>query len=90
MDELLAQFKQGHFKALITTTVLERGLTFENVQVLILDAQHSVFNEASLIQIAGRVGRSKCYPTGEVHFCFRQRTPSIHQCVQHIQSANRA
>lgn len=88
LDELLAQFKQGHFKALITTTVLERGLTFENVQVLILDAQHSVFNEASLIQIAGRVGRSTCYPTGEVHFCFRQRTPSIHQCVQHIQSAN--
>jgi competence protein ComFA len=45
---------------------LERGVTFPNINVLVLEADQTVFNEATLIQIAGRVGRVTA--EGEVVF----------------------
>lgn len=51
---------------LITTTILERGVTFPNVNVIILGGDDAVFSTAALVQIAGRVGRSADAPTGEV------------------------
>lgn len=90
LDQLLKSFKENKYNHLLCTTVLERGLTFENVQVAVLEAHHPVFTEATLIQIAGRVGRSARYPSGEVHFYLREKSEAIKQCVHHIQIANRA
>ncbi len=62
------RFRQGQLPLLVTTTILERGVTFPNVQVAVLGAEHNVFSEAALVQIAGRVGRSRHFPTGDVLF----------------------
>lgn len=51
---------------LVTTTILERGVTFPNVAVVILGGDDPVFSTAALVQIAGRVGRSAQFPTGDV------------------------
>ncbi len=82
LDETIQNFKATRGSRLICTTVLERGVTFENVQVAILYANHSVFNLASLIQISGRVGRSMNYPGGRVLFLCTERKAQITQCVE--------
>lgn len=51
---------------LVTTTILERGVTLPDIDVIILGADHHNFNSRSLIQIAGRVGRKTSRPTGMV------------------------
>ena len=50
---------------LLTTTILERGITISNVQVAVVGAEQKIFNKGALIQIGGRVGRSANHPTGE-------------------------
>ena len=51
-------FKNRKFQVLVSTTLLERGITVPSVQVIVLSAKHVVFMTASLIQIFGCVGRS--------------------------------
>lgn len=82
LDETIKQFKETSGGRLICTTVLERGVTFENVQVAVMYANHNVFNLASLIQISGRVGRSMQYPTGRVLFLCTERKAQVTQCVE--------
>lgn len=53
---------------LVTTTILERGVTVENVQVGVLGAEDDVFTESALVQISGRAGRSKDFANGDVRF----------------------
>ena len=50
---------------LLTTTILERGITIQNVQVAVVGAEQLIFNKGALIQIGGRVGRSAQHPTGD-------------------------
>lgn len=82
LDEYIKQFKDNLGSRLICTTVLERGVTFENVQVAVVYANHSVFNLASLTQISGRVGRSMNYPNGRVLFLCTERKAQVIQCVE--------
>jgi len=63
---VLKDFQRLNPSILISTTILERGVTFPNINVLVLEADQTVFNEATLIQIAGRVGRVTA--VGEVVF----------------------
>lgn len=70
-------FRNRKIYALITTTILERGVTFPAIDVAVLDAGHDVFDEAALVQIAGRAGRSPIDPTGEVIFFHDGKTDAI-------------
>ena len=89
LEDKIRLFTQNPDSVLITTTVLERGVTFENVQVCVLNAQHKVFSPASLIQIAGRAGRSPAYPGGKVLFLCSKRTRSLRACLRTLASANK-
>lgn len=73
----------------ISTTILERGVTFYNIDVIVLQAHHRVFNEASLIQIAGRAGRSKDHPHGKVFFLCEFYTKEIKRALKGIKEMNR-
>lgn len=55
---IIEQFRQGQITILISTTILERGVTFPTVDVFVLLANHRLYTSSSLIQISGRVGRS--------------------------------
>ena len=66
--EKVAKFRNGEISLLITTTILERGVTVPNVQVAVLGADDQIFTESALVQIAGRVGRSAAHPTGDICF----------------------
>ena len=62
------QMRNQQFQYLVTTTILERGVTFPGIDVIVLGADDEVFSTAALVQIAGRVGRSSERPTGLVWF----------------------
>lgn len=74
---------------LVTTTILERGVTVANLQVAVLGAEEAVFSESALVQIAGRVGRSGSAPKGDVFYFHYGKTEAMLRAKRHIQSMNK-
>ncbi len=87
-DRVIKDFKNDKYDLCISTSVLERGITISNVQVLVWLADSGVFDEAALTQIAGRVGRNKNYPDGECLFLCNSRQRSVEHCIESIVRAN--
>ncbi|GAB6138157.1 DEAD/DEAH box helicase [Halanaerobaculum tunisiense] len=68
-EEKREDFLAGEYPILVSTTIMERGVTVDKANVLVLFADWDfVFSEASLIQMAGRSGRSLEHPEGQVWF----------------------
>ena len=88
VHQLINQLKTNKLDALITTTILERGITVENVQVIILYGNNSIYSCSTLIQICGRVGRNKNYPTGTISIFTPYKTKAIKQCIETIKKDN--
>lgn len=84
----VASFRNRELDILLTTTILERGVTIKHVQVFILDADDAIYNSAALIQIAGRVGRAKDDPNGNIYFFYHQYTATIKAAVKEIKGMN--
>lgn len=66
--EKVMKLRENQSPGILTSTILERGITVPNVQVAVVGADERIFDASALIQIAGRVGRSADFPTGEVVF----------------------
>jgi len=88
-DKVIKDFRADKYDICICTTVLERGVTISRVNVMIIFADHHVFDEASLIQSSGRVGRTLKDPSGECLFLCSKKEESIDNCIAMIQKANR-
>lgn len=88
-DDKIHRFRKRELIVLVTTTILERGVTFPSVDVAVIDAGHEVFDEAALVQIAGRAGRSVNDPTGEVVFFHDGKTEAMLQAIHAIKLMNR-
>ncbi len=63
--EYVQALRNKEVPGLLTTTILERGITIPNVQVAVVGAEQLLFNKGALIQIGGRVGRSAQFPSGD-------------------------
>lgn len=87
-DKIL-QFRAGTTRILLTTTILERGVTIPKADVIVLDADSALFDAASLVQMAGRAGRSAADPFGKVHFLSRQHTRAQVEAIRQIRVMNR-
>lgn len=88
-EEVIAAFRRREFPVLVTTTVMERGVTIPRLHVLVLYADDEmVFTASTLVQIAGRAGRSAEYPTGRVWFIARRLSPSMAEAVRQIREFN--
>lgn len=87
-ESIIESFQKQKIKHIITTTILERGVTFSNIHVVVVLANHKVFDKASLIQICGRVGRDKDYPFGKCVFLVDEKSKEVNQCIQKITQAN--
>lgn len=85
----ISAFKKGKLKYLVTTSVLERGVTVEGLQVIVTDADHrSVYDQATLVQISGRAGRKASCPDGEVLFLATRETPDMRGAIEEIKKSN--
>lgn len=87
-DKLIQEIKLLSKGVVFTTTVLERGITIKNVQVVVYKADHKLFDKDTLIQIAGRVGRNKEYVDGEIIFLCSSKTKDIRQSIAKIKQCN--
>ncbi|HDR7715359.1 DEAD/DEAH box helicase [Bacillus albus] len=87
--EKVAAFRKGEIPLLVTTTILERGVTVKNLQVAVLGAEEEIFSESALVQIAGRAGRSFEEPYGEVMYFHYGKTESMVRAKKHILSMNK-
>lgn len=66
------------------------GVTIPRLNVLVLYAEEGrVFTASTLVQIAGRAGRSAAYPTGRVWFIGRHLSPAIAEAARQIREFNR-
>lgn len=66
--EKVMMLRNKEIPGILTSTILERGVTIENVQVAIVGADEEIFEASALIQMAGRAGRSHDFPKGDVVF----------------------
>ena len=88
-ETIIKDFKDNKYKFLVTTAVLERGVTVKDLQVIIFDADHKLYDEQALVQISGRVGRKIDAPEGEVIFLVNKRTTEIEKAIRTIESKNK-
>lgn len=86
--EKVQQMREKNYRILITSTILERGVTFDGISVLVLGANHRVFSTSTLVQIAGRVDRQKKYTAGEVYFIHDGQSKALKEAIQQIQRMN--
>jgi len=86
----VAKFKQGDGQFLITTMILERGVTIPNIDVAIFACEHEIYEESALVQISGRVGRNPKWPTGEIMFFHHGITKAMEDAKLQIINMNKS
>ncbi|KOP71999.1 helicase [Bacillus sp. FJAT-21945] len=86
-DKVIAM-RNKEIPVLLTTTILERGVTFPNIDVAVLGAEDRIFTESALVQIAGRVGRSAQFPSGEITFFHYGKTNAMIRAKNQILKMN--
>lgn len=82
-------FRRGSPGVLVSTSLLERGVTLPSVDVLVLFPEHPLFDTAALVQMAGRSGRSPEDPRGRVLFAGAWPAREALQAVAAIRAMNR-
>lgn len=87
--ELVEKFRKNEITILVSTTILERGVTFPCVDVFVVLANHKLYTKSALVQISGRVGRAAERPTGELLFLHDGSTKSMQQAIKEIKEMNK-
>jgi len=87
--EKVLKLRNKEVPGLLTTTILERGITISKVQVAVIGAESLIFTANALIQIAGRVGRDVQFPDGEVLFFHHGITAEMDEACAKIQFYNK-
>ncbi|WP_165213367.1 DEAD/DEAH box helicase [Streptococcus tangpeifui] len=87
--DLVQDFRDGKIDLLVSSTILERGVTFPKIDLFVLDAHHKLYTKSSLIQIAGRVGRSSERPTGSLRFYHGGVTKAMRLAISDIKTMNK-
>ena len=86
--DVVEKFRRKEITILISTTILERGVTFPCVDVFVVEANHRLFSRSALVQIAGRVGCRMDRPTGELLFFHDGTNFAIERAIQEIKAMN--
>lgn len=76
-------------KYLVTTSILERGVTVKDLQVIVYLGHYDIYDQATLVQIAGRVGRKINAEKGEVIIYGKRETREIKNAIKFIEDCNK-
>ena len=87
-DLVIRRFRDREVRLIFATTVLERGVTFSGVDVVVMNAESGIFDLASLIQMSGRAGRKAERPDGKVLFLQNARSINADACIREIVRVN--
>ena len=86
--DIVEGFRNKYITILVSTTILERGVTFPCVDVMVVQANHRLYTSSSLVQIGGRVGRSMERPTGDLLFFIEGSNRAIEKAIAEIKTMN--
>ena len=89
-EEIIEDFREKKYQYLVTTAILERGITVKDLQVIVFNADNYIYDDHALVQIAGRAGRKKDAPEGEVIFIGKTKTKYMERAISDIIAANEA
>lgn len=87
--EKVMRMRKFEMPILLTTTILERGVTIPGIDVAVLGAEETIFTESALVQISGRVGRSSDHPGGDIVYFHHGKTGEMIKARAHIHDMNR-
>lgn len=87
-EKIIQQLKDNQLDVIVCTTILERGITIKDIQVIVYHCEHHVFDSRTLIQIAGRVGRKPEAYEGYVCFLSSYSTKEMNKCIYSIKRLN--
>lgn len=87
-NTILQQIKNKQYQIIISTIVLERGITIDQVNAIVFNANHPLYTIESLIQISGRVGRSSRYHHGTIIYLCYYRSKKLVASIGIIQKSN--
>lgn len=87
--EKVIALRQNEVEGLISTTILERGVTFENCHVCIVGAEDRQYSKSALVQMSGRVGRKADYPDGTLIYAHYGKNRKMVNARQEIKQMNR-
>lgn len=88
-DEKRLALKKHAPAIMVTTSVLERGITVSKADVFVLYAHDGLFDARTLIQMAGRSGRTSAYPEGQVYFMAASSTKDLHWAIGSLEKINK-
>lgn len=82
-DKKCDDFVSGRINVFVTTSIMERGITVPAANVVVMFADNEkIYDQSSLIQMAGRAGRTTQYPIGHVLFVAEECTPVMKQAIK--------
>ena len=87
--ETVLKLRNEEIPGLLTTIILERGITIKNVQVAVVGSESAIFTASALIQIAGRVGRNQAFADGDVVFFHHGITAEMDEARATILRSNK-
>lgn len=87
-DELLKTLHAQKSAIILSTLVLERGITFKNSNVIVVNADHKLFSFENLVQISGRVGRHYLFPHGKILFLVKNKNYQVKKAIKYIRKCN--
>lgn len=82
----ITAFRQGDHRFIFSTSVLERGITIRNVDVIILNFGKT-FDQSNLIQMLGRVGRGMD-SDGRSYIISDHFSKEVEKTMQYLKKAN--
>lgn len=88
-QESIDKFRGGTTDVLITTAILERGVTFIGVSVMILFPEHELFTKEMLIQMCGRVDRGSDVLPYRLLLLYDTYTENIKVVTKRIKELNK-
>ena len=86
-QENINAFRDKKYKFIFATTVLERGITIDNISVIILN-YHNIFDQSNLIQMLGRLQRGLNSNKGEAYLISDKRNKTIINTIDYLRKAN--
>ena len=89
-DQAVKAFKAKKLRYLISTSILERGITLAHLQVIIYASDHGLMDEKTIVQMAGRVGRKTISPKGQVILICEKISAAMEASQKRIRTANEA
>lgn len=87
-EKINKEIKQNKYKFVITTTIYERGITIDDAQVIVYEANNRVFDQSTLLQIVGRVGRTKRNYDGNIYFLAKGQNIKFKKVINQIKKYN--